>query len=193
VGALRQPALCALVGGSAVALVTPVWEEPFGLVVAEALATGTPVAAFDEGGVPEVLHGLPGTAVVPPGDVDALADAASELARLGQDPAQRRLVRLAAVRRHSLSRRHRDVERVLALTAAPVSVPWPGAPVPSTLTALASHVPVMPTAAAAGSSAAAAQGASVPAPAAAASVRHHGSPPAPHAPAPARRAPVSGR
>ncbi len=121
VGPLRQPELCALVGGSAVALVTPVWEEPFGLVGAEALSTGTPVVAFAEGGVPEVLHGLPGTAVVPPGDVDALALAASELALLGTDPPSRRQVRRAAVRRHALSRRHRDVERVLAFTAkAPV-------------------------------------------------------------------------
>ncbi len=35
---------------ASVALVTPMWDEPFGLVVAEALACGTPVAAFNRGG-----------------------------------------------------------------------------------------------------------------------------------------------
>ena len=31
------------------------WEEPFGIVMAEALASGTPVAAFNRGSVPEVV------------------------------------------------------------------------------------------------------------------------------------------
>ncbi len=32
------------------------WEEPFGIVMAEALACGTPVIAFDRGSVPEVVR-----------------------------------------------------------------------------------------------------------------------------------------
>ncbi|MET0589899.1 MAG: glycosyltransferase, partial [Naasia sp.] len=66
-GPLRQPALAELVGGSACALVTPVWEEPFGLVIAEALMTGTPVAAFDTGGVAEVAGSARASALVPMG------------------------------------------------------------------------------------------------------------------------------
>src|SRR5262249_60156425 len=42
--------------GRAAALLMPVeWEEPFGIVMAEALACGTPVIGFPRGGVPEVV------------------------------------------------------------------------------------------------------------------------------------------
>jgi glycosyltransferase involved in cell wall biosynthesis len=42
--------------GGALALVFPIdWPEPFGLVVIEALACGTPVIAFRRGAVPEIL------------------------------------------------------------------------------------------------------------------------------------------
>jgi glycosyltransferase involved in cell wall biosynthesis len=41
-------------------LFTSTWDEPFGLVLIEALASGTPVLGFKKGGaVPEVLKGLP--------------------------------------------------------------------------------------------------------------------------------------
>ena len=36
-----------------------VWEEPFGLAMIEAMACGTPVLAFPNGAVPEVLEGFP--------------------------------------------------------------------------------------------------------------------------------------
>ncbi|MGD9995897.1 MAG: glycosyltransferase family 4 protein [Ilumatobacteraceae bacterium] len=44
------------------ALLNPIrWPEPFGLVMIEALATGTPVVAFPEGAAPEIVdHGLTG-------------------------------------------------------------------------------------------------------------------------------------
>ncbi|WPC42491.1 glycosyltransferase [Clostridium sp. JS66] len=35
------------------------WEEPFGLVMIEAMACGTPVLAFRNGAVPEVMDGFP--------------------------------------------------------------------------------------------------------------------------------------
>lgn len=42
--------------GEAQALLFPIdWPEPFGLVMIEALACGTPVLAFDHGSVPEVI------------------------------------------------------------------------------------------------------------------------------------------
>jgi glycosyltransferase involved in cell wall biosynthesis len=48
--------------GGADALLFPIdWPEPFGLVMIEAMATGTPVIAYDRGSVPEVIeHGLTG-------------------------------------------------------------------------------------------------------------------------------------
>ena len=62
--------------GQAAALLFPIrWPEPFGLVMAEALACGTPVIAFREGSVPEVLeHGVTGFVGVVEDDlVDAVA------------------------------------------------------------------------------------------------------------------------
>ena len=41
----------------AIALVNPIrWPEPFGLVMVEALALGTPVLAFPEGAAPEIVE-----------------------------------------------------------------------------------------------------------------------------------------
>ena len=72
VGHLEHRDLVSLVGSSAVTVVTPCWDEPFGLVVAESLAVGTPVAAFARGAVPDVLDAGSGT-LAAPGDVAALA------------------------------------------------------------------------------------------------------------------------
>lgn len=50
-----------LLAGAA-ALINPIcWPEPFGLVMIEALASGTPVVAFPEGAAPEIVdHGTTG-------------------------------------------------------------------------------------------------------------------------------------
>ena len=49
------------------------WQEPYGLVAAEAVALGRPVVAFAIGGLPEACGGK--ATLVPPGDIDSLADA----------------------------------------------------------------------------------------------------------------------
>jgi glycosyltransferase involved in cell wall biosynthesis len=48
--------------GGALALLCPVlWDEPFGIVAAEALACGTPVIAFEKGELPYIVrHGITG-------------------------------------------------------------------------------------------------------------------------------------
>lgn len=72
-GHQRAERLRPVVASARGALVTPLWDEPFGLVAAEALACGTPVCAFDNGALGEVVGDC--GFVVAPGDVDALADA----------------------------------------------------------------------------------------------------------------------
>ncbi len=52
-----------LVGNASCCLVTPNWEEPFGLVVAESLACGTPVIAFKKGALPELINASCGVLV----------------------------------------------------------------------------------------------------------------------------------
>ena len=91
-GHLRRDEVNALVGSSAVALVTPEWEEPYGLVVAEALASGTPVAAFARGGIPEVLDVRSGR-LARPGDIDGLSQAMIEAAALPRSDARSRAER----------------------------------------------------------------------------------------------------
>jgi glycosyltransferase involved in cell wall biosynthesis len=64
----------------------PSFEEPFGLVFAEAMAMKRPVVALTNGGTPEVVeHGKCGL-LSAPGDIDALA---ANLLRLLDDPALR--------------------------------------------------------------------------------------------------------
>lgn len=68
-------------------LVAPSYEEPFGTVLAEAMAAGTPVVATTVGGLPEVVGDGVDGALVPPGRPDALAAAVlavlADRARLG--------------------------------------------------------------------------------------------------------------
>ena len=63
----------------AIALLVPIdWPEPFGLVMIEAMACGTPVIAFNRGSVPEIIeHGVNGLVV----DDEASAVAAVRRAR----------------------------------------------------------------------------------------------------------------
>lgn len=56
VGEVNEPEKNRLLGGAR-ALIFPIdWPEPFGLVMIESLACGTPVIAFNCGSVPEVLE-----------------------------------------------------------------------------------------------------------------------------------------
>jgi glycosyltransferase involved in cell wall biosynthesis len=76
-GHLSHEELSALIGGARAFLCTPCWEEPYGLVVAEALACGVPVAAFARGAIPTILTAATG-ALAEPDDARSLADATRE-------------------------------------------------------------------------------------------------------------------
>lgn len=58
-----------------------VWEEAFGLTLAEALATGCPIVASAIGATPEIVSDRETGLLVPPGHVDALAGAIASLLR----------------------------------------------------------------------------------------------------------------
>lgn len=72
VGHVGQAQLAAHLSRAAVALFTPLWNEPFGLAAIEAMACGTPVAALGSGATAEVV-GEAG-AVVPIRFLDSAAD-----------------------------------------------------------------------------------------------------------------------
>lgn len=74
----------ALYADSYMVAVPSVWEEPFGLVAVEAMATGRPVVASQTGGLQDIVHHGETGLLVPPGDAEALAEA---LATLLDDPA----------------------------------------------------------------------------------------------------------
>ncbi|SFP34012.1 glycosyltransferase family 4 protein [Sphingomonas rubra] len=88
-GHLGHAALSALIGGARAFLCTPCWEEPYGLVVAEALACGTPVAAFARGAVPSLVDAASGR-IAAPDDPAALAEAALAAMTLDRHACRRR-------------------------------------------------------------------------------------------------------
>ena len=65
------------------ALLFPIcWEEPFGMVMIEAMACGTPIVALRRGSVPEVVtHGRTGIVVEDPQNLPPAIDAATAIDR----------------------------------------------------------------------------------------------------------------
>lgn len=98
----KVPLLC-----HARALLSPIeWNEPFGLILIEAMLSGCPVVTFGRGSVPELIeHGVTGF----------VAGSLDEMARLIRpsgpvDDLDRRLIRERAVRRFSRDRMVGDYE-----------------------------------------------------------------------------------
>jgi len=87
---------------NALALLFPIdWPEPFGLVMIEANACGTPVIAWREGSTPEIVqNGVNGVLV---SSIEAAAEAVRSIDRL-----DRRLVRASFERRFSVARQAQD-------------------------------------------------------------------------------------
>jgi glycosyltransferase involved in cell wall biosynthesis len=93
---------------NAYALIFPIdWPEPFGLVIIEALACGTPVIAFRCGSVPELIEdGVTGFIV---GDVDQAVDALAKVKDL-----DRRRCRQIFEERFSAARMAQDYLQIYA-------------------------------------------------------------------------------
>jgi glycosyltransferase involved in cell wall biosynthesis len=100
-------------------VVVPSWEEPFGLVVAEAMAAGTAVVGASTGAIPEIIeHGESGL-LVQPRQPRALADAIGSL--LADSVLRQRLANAgqARVRRlFTIERYCRDFESVVRVIVA---------------------------------------------------------------------------
>lgn len=88
--------------GNAAALLFPIdWAEPFGLVMIEAMACGTPVVAWNRGSVPEVVDpGVTGFVV------DSIEEAVSAVGLIGN--LDRRRIRKVFDRRFTAARMARD-------------------------------------------------------------------------------------
>jgi glycosyltransferase involved in cell wall biosynthesis len=56
IGEIREDQKSEFLGNAAALLFPIAWREPFGLVMIESMACGTPVVAFENGSVPEVLE-----------------------------------------------------------------------------------------------------------------------------------------
>lgn len=100
----------------AVALLVPIdWPEPFGLVMIEAMACGTPVVAFNRGSVPEVIEdGLTGFIVE---DETSAVGAVRRLSELSRPAIRRRFEERFTARR--MAQDYLDVYRGLIRAAAP--------------------------------------------------------------------------
>lgn len=101
--------------GKACALLFPIdWPEPFGLVMIEAMACGTPVIAYRHGAVPEVIrHGVTGFVV------ETVAEAVAAVDKL--DQIDRRACMAQFEERFSAGRMAREYVRVYARLAAGAS------------------------------------------------------------------------
>lgn len=105
------PVLRKEVAGARGALVTPLWEEPFGLVAAEALSCGTPVVGFDRGALSEVVGDC--GFLVRSGDIEALADSIGKVGRI-----ERTACRKRAMERFSIQTMIEGYERCYAAVIA---------------------------------------------------------------------------
>ena len=117
-GHLEGPALAEALGRASALLFTPMWDEPFGLAAIEAMATGLPVAAFDNGAVREVVGEC--GALARPGDAVALADALRRALAMDRAASRARVEG-----RFSLDRMLGGYEACYAEAVARRDDPWP--------------------------------------------------------------------
>ncbi len=96
-GSLPRDELRRLMARSAVTICAVRWDEPFGMVAAEAQMAGCPVAAYRRGAMPEVVEDGVSGCLAEPDDVTSMAHAISDCLEL-----DRSAVRASALRRLGL-------------------------------------------------------------------------------------------
>ena len=106
---VARPELWRLMAGSALTLMPVAWDEPFGMVAAEAQMAGCPVVGYRRGGLPEVVEEGVGGLLVTPGDAEALVAAVPAARALDRDR-----VRAGALRRLGIERSAAAYEEALA-------------------------------------------------------------------------------
>jgi glycosyltransferase involved in cell wall biosynthesis/SAM-dependent methyltransferase len=84
-GLLSRQECGALLGRARAAIVPSQWQEPFGLVIAEAMSASVPSIAPSHGSFPELITDSEDGVLFPPGDMEALAKLFGEVER---DPAR---------------------------------------------------------------------------------------------------------
>lgn len=96
VGAYSRSEMPFALAAADVVVIPSVWEEPFGTIVVEAMAAGTPVIAYRSGGIPESVEENVTGILVKKGNVAGLTDA---ILTLYQNPDLRRNMSAAAKER----------------------------------------------------------------------------------------------
>ena len=100
-GGVPRKSMWAAMARAAVVVCPARWDEPFGMAAADAQACGTPVVAFNRGGLGEIIvDGVTGF-LVAPDDIQAAADSVRNTTQISR----------AACREHA--ERHLDLERSL--------------------------------------------------------------------------------
>lgn len=100
-GGVPRKSMWAAMARAAVVVCPARWDEPFGMAAADAQACGTPVVAFNRGGLGEIIvDGVTGF-LVAPDDIQAAAESVGKTTQISR----------AACREHA--ERHLDLERSL--------------------------------------------------------------------------------
>jgi glycosyltransferase involved in cell wall biosynthesis len=104
------------------ALLSPIeWNEPFGLILIEAMLSGCPVVAYPRGSVPELIeHGVTGLIAESEDDLVRMIRPGGPIDRL-----DRQRIRTIAVSRFTHRRMSAEYERVYQSLAARTSSRWP--------------------------------------------------------------------
>lgn len=88
IGPLKEKERNTFLQNAKVFLMPIQWEEPFGLVMIEAMACGTPVVAFNRGSVSEIIEdGVTGF-ICPPNDIEAMVKAVKKIYAMPEEKYQ---------------------------------------------------------------------------------------------------------